>query len=291
VKGVIVDRRVNIGQTVVASLNAPSLFLIAKDLRRMQVWASVNEADIGKIHAGLPVSFTVDTWPNEVFRGTVNQIRFNATMTQNVVTYTVVIDTDNSNLKLYPYLTANVNFEVEKHPDVLMVPNAALRWTPKPTQVAPDVRAKVLPLLTGRGGGREGANGGKTPGGAAKGGAGPDAKDVAHGRTKIVDADGSAPASAPVAAAKPARQERGRIWVKDEAYVRPVEVRLGVSDGSNTEISLAPHREEKDDAAAAPPKLEEGTEVVVGEEVAIDTGDVTNPFAPKFFGKGGGKKL
>ena len=96
VQGVIIDRRVNIGQTVVASLNAPSLFLIAKDLRRMQVWASVNEADIGRIRLDMPVRFTVDAYPGEMFRGKVTQIRLNATMTQNVVTYTVVVTTDNS---------------------------------------------------------------------------------------------------------------------------------------------------------------------------------------------------
>src|SRR5204862_913586 len=92
VKGVIIDRRVNIGQTVVSSLNAPSLFLIAKDLKRLQVWASVNEADIGNVHSGQAVSFTVDAFPNRVFKGTVapDQPRLNASMTQNVVTYTVV---------------------------------------------------------------------------------------------------------------------------------------------------------------------------------------------------------
>jgi HlyD family secretion protein len=144
VKGVIVDRRVNVGQTVVASLNAPSLFLIAKDLTRLQIWASVNEADIGQIHPGQPVYFTVDAYPNDVFRGTVAQIRLNATMTQNVVTYTVVIDTDNANGKLLPYLTANVQFEVADRQNVLEVPNAALRWRPKAEEVAPDVRAAYL---------------------------------------------------------------------------------------------------------------------------------------------------
>jgi HlyD family secretion protein len=142
VDGVIVDRRVNVGQTVVASLNAPSLFLIAKDLTRLQIWTSVNEADIGQIHAGQPVSFTVDAHPNELFHGTVSQIRLNANMTQNVVTYTVVVDTDNANGKLLPYLTANVQFEVSNHPNVLEVPNAALRWRPRADQVAPDVREK-----------------------------------------------------------------------------------------------------------------------------------------------------
>jgi HlyD family secretion protein len=141
VKGVIVDRRVNVGQTVVASLNAPSLFLIAKDLTRLQIWASVNEADIGQIHSGQPVRFTVDAFPNDVFQGAVGQIRLNATMTQNVVTYTVVINTDNANGKLLPYLTANVQFEVASKPNVLQLSNAALRWRPKVEQVAPDMRA------------------------------------------------------------------------------------------------------------------------------------------------------
>lgn len=100
VKGVIIDRRVNIGQTVVSSLNAPSLFLIAKDLTRIQVWVSVNEADIGNIHPGLPTTFTVDAFPNQVFHGQVGKVRLNATMTQNVVTYTVVVNTDNSDGKL-----------------------------------------------------------------------------------------------------------------------------------------------------------------------------------------------
>jgi len=94
---------VNVGQTVVASLNAPSLFLLAKDLTRMQVWASVNEADIGRIHPGMHVHFTVDAYPDETFEGDVAQIRLNATMTQNVVTYTVVVATKNEDGKLLPY--------------------------------------------------------------------------------------------------------------------------------------------------------------------------------------------
>jgi HlyD family secretion protein len=137
VKGVILDRRVNIGQTVVASLNAPSLFLIAKDLRRMQVWASVNEADIGQICEGMPVHFTVDAYPGQVFLGKVTQVRMNATMTQNVVTYTVVATTDNSSGKLLPYLTANVQFEMDKRSGVLLTPNAALRWKPPTSQIDP----------------------------------------------------------------------------------------------------------------------------------------------------------
>ena len=140
VKGVIIDRRVNIGQTVVASLSAPSLFLIAKDLKRMQIWVAVNEADIGNIRVGQPVSFTVDAFPRDTFAGTVGKVRLNATMTQNVVTYTVEVITDNSDGKLMPYLTANVKFLLATRQNVLLVPNAALRWFPQPDQIAPAFR-------------------------------------------------------------------------------------------------------------------------------------------------------
>jgi HlyD family secretion protein len=140
VKGVIIDRRVNVGQTVVAALNAPSLFLIARDLKRMCIWASVNEADIGRIVPGIPVTFTVDAYPDETFRGVVAQRRLNATMIQSVVTYTVVIDVDNPDERLLPYLTANVRFELARRDKVLLVPNTALQWHPEPRQVVPAAR-------------------------------------------------------------------------------------------------------------------------------------------------------
>lgn len=130
VKGIIIDRRVNTGQTVVSSLNAPSLFLLAKDLTRIQVWVAVNEADIGKIQPGQPVSFTVDAFPGQSFKGEVRKIRLNAAMNQNVVTYTVEIATDNSDGRLLPYLTANVLFHLQQFTQVLQAPNAALRWSP-----------------------------------------------------------------------------------------------------------------------------------------------------------------
>jgi len=143
VKGLIIDRRVNIGQTVVASLNAPSLFLIAKDLTRIQVWVAVNEADIGRLHKGQPVTFTVDAFPGESFKGQVGKIRLNASMTQNVVTYTVEVIADNSSGRLLPYLTASVKFELNRRTKVLMVPNTALQWTPESEQIAPEVRQAV----------------------------------------------------------------------------------------------------------------------------------------------------
>ncbi len=142
VNGVVIDRRVNIGQTVVASLNAPSLFLIAKDLKHMQVWVAVNEADIGRIKAGQPVRFTVDAFPGEHFRGEVSKVRLNASMTQNVVTYTVEIVTDNASGRLLPYLTANVRFEVARADNVLVAPVSALHWIPATEQIAPEFRGE-----------------------------------------------------------------------------------------------------------------------------------------------------
>ncbi|MGB8992917.1 MAG: efflux RND transporter periplasmic adaptor subunit, partial [Desulfobaccales bacterium] len=196
VKGVIIDRRVNIGQTVVASLNAPSLFLLAKDLKRLQVWVSVNEADIGHIKPGQPVTFTVDAYPGEVFSGEVGKVRLNATMTQNVVTYTVEIITDNSSGKLLPYLTANVNFIVGERKNVLLVPNAALRWTPQLAQVVAEFR------------------------GSPKKAKGPEAPLQVKPATK----------------AGKEEQARGVVYVPQGTLVRPVYVALGLSDGSLTEV-------------------------------------------------------
>jgi HlyD family secretion protein len=143
VKGVIIDRRVNIGQTVVSSLNAPSLFLIAEDLTKMQIWVGVNEADVGRIKPGAPVTFTCDTFPGKEFIGSVGKVRLNATMTQNVVMFTVEVNTENPENLLLPYLTANVHFIVRKESDVLLVPNAALRWSPSsPDQISPDARSQ-----------------------------------------------------------------------------------------------------------------------------------------------------
>jgi HlyD family secretion protein len=154
VKGVVIDRRVNIGQTVVSSLSAPSLFLIANDLRHIQAWISVNEADVGNIAEGQPVTFTVDAFPGRVFHGVVAQVRLNATMTRNVVTYTIAVDIDNPDGKLLPYLTTNAQFEIGRRKGVLLVPNAALNWSPRPGEIAPDARQKSHEGASGRG--REG---------------------------------------------------------------------------------------------------------------------------------------
>lgn len=135
VEGTIIDRRVTIGQTVQSSFNTPSLFLIAKDLKRMEVWVSVNEADIGRVRLGQTARFTVDAFPGETFSGSVSRIRLNATNTQNVVVYTVEVTVENPERRLLPYMTANLQFEVERRADVLRAPNGALRYRPSPNAI------------------------------------------------------------------------------------------------------------------------------------------------------------
>ena len=156
VDGIIIDRRVSVGQTVVSNMSASSIFLMAKDLRKMEVWVSVNEADIGHIKTDMPVEFTIDTFPGQVFHGTVKRIRLNATMSQNVVTYIVEVTTDNSSGQLIPYLTANVKFIRERRRGVMTVSNAAFRFQPDISLIAPEYRdttfaegAKVLYVLEG----------------------------------------------------------------------------------------------------------------------------------------------
>jgi HlyD family secretion protein len=224
VSGVIIDRRVNIGQTVVASLNAPSLFLIARDLTKMQIWVAVNEADVGRIKPGAPVTFTVDAFPGREFHGAVGKVRLNATMTQNVVLYTVEINIENNDNLLLPYLTANVRFVLNREPNALLVPNTALRWSPSsPAQIAPDARSHDPQ---------------RDPG------AGPPSKQD-----------------------KGQKSSRRTLWVKDGAFVRPIEVTAGISDGANT--------------AVVADGLQEGQEVITGEIAASAQTDVKNPFLPK----------
>jgi HlyD family secretion protein len=131
IDGVVVSRNVDVGQTVAASLQAPTLFTIANDLTKMQVLASVDEADVGQIKQGIKANFTVDAYPGEVFAGEISQLRLNAQTLQNVVTYSAVIDVANEGLKLRPGMTANITIPVAHRENVLVVPNAALRFTPK----------------------------------------------------------------------------------------------------------------------------------------------------------------
>jgi HlyD family secretion protein len=130
IDGTVISRSVDVGQTVAAAFQAPTLFLIAKDLRKMQVDTSVSESDVGRLRTGMTTTFTVDAYPDEAFRGTVRQIRSAPTTVQNVVTYDAVIDVDNSGLKLKPGMTANATFVVAERKNVVRIPNAALRFLP-----------------------------------------------------------------------------------------------------------------------------------------------------------------
>lgn len=149
VSGVVVSRDVDVGQTVAASFQTPTLFKIAQDLRRMQIDTSVAEADIGSVRVGQPARFTVDAFPNRQFQGMVRQIRLNPTIQQNVVTYNVVIAVDNPEEILLPGMTAFVTIVVEQHRNVLRVPNAALRFRP----AAADDEGERRPAEAGRTGG------------------------------------------------------------------------------------------------------------------------------------------
>ena len=131
IDGIVVSRSVDVGQTVAASMQAPTLYVIAGDLTRMQVLASVDESDIGRVKPGQIVSFSVDAYPGDSFSGTVSQVRLQPTVEQNVVSYTTVIDVPNKDMKLKPGMTANVSIEIARADDVLRVPAAALRFRPK----------------------------------------------------------------------------------------------------------------------------------------------------------------
>jgi HlyD family secretion protein len=130
IDGIVISRNVDQGQTVAASMNAPTLFVIAADLTKMQVLANIDEADVGRMRPGQNVNFRVDAFPNDTFRGTVQQVRLQPAVVQNVVTYSTVISVPNPDLKLKPGMTANVNIEIARRSNVLRVPNAALRFRP-----------------------------------------------------------------------------------------------------------------------------------------------------------------
>jgi HlyD family secretion protein len=193
--GVVISRNVDVGQTVAASLQAPTLFVIAEDLAKMQVDTSVAEADVGRLRAGMPASFTVDAFPGEVFRGTVRQVRNAPQTVQNVVTYDAVVDVDNPELKLKPGMTATVTFVHAEKGDVLRVPNAALRFRP--------------PAGFGAG---------------AKGNAARPAGEAA-GRRPGAGGGGVGDAGART------------VWVLRGEVPEPARVRLGISDGSLTEVA------------------------------------------------------
>lgn len=204
IDGVVISRDVDVGQTVAASLQAPTLFTLAEDLRKMEVHTDVAESDVGRVQPGLPVEFSVDAFPSEKFEGVVKEVRYSPKTVQNVVTYDAVVKVDNSALKLRPGMTADVSFLVEEVPDALLVPNAALRFRPPSAAAAPAVG--TAPEAGARAGG-EGAR----PSRPANAGGGEKEGGRATGRRAV--------------------------WVLGpEGVLRAVPVRIGPSDGKNTAV-------------------------------------------------------
>lgn len=214
VDGIVIERKVDPGQTVAASFQTPELFIIAPDMEKhMYVYASVDEADIGQIRmaqeSGQVIRFTVDAWPAQLFEGKIHQIRKNSTTTQNVVTYPVVIEAPNPELKLLPGMTANLTFQIESKDDVLRVPAGALRFVPQPAQVRSEDRHYVETLPTA------------TPEGAPK-------------RTASEKAD------------QVKKRQRRVVWVRDGDLLRAVPVTVGLVDNLFAEL-LSGDVSEKDE--------------------------------------------
>jgi len=201
VDGIVISRNVDVGQTVAASLQAPTLFTIANDLSKMEVHANVDEADIGNVWEGQEVTFTVDAYPTRRFTGKVSQVRNAPTTVQNVVTYNAVVGIDNRELLLKPGMTANVEFLVSRKSDVLRIPNVAIRF--KPPSEKQDAQ-ELLRQANRSGGGGRGSRG-RAASGRPRSGDGKDGRWV-------------------------------RIYVLKDLQPQPVRVRLGITDGSYTEV-------------------------------------------------------
>ncbi len=207
IDGIVISRSVDVGQTVAASMNAPTLFTIAADLTKMQVNANVDESDVGRIRPGQVVKFRVDAYPLDEFSGSVAQVRLNPTTTQNVVTYATVIDVPNPQLKLKPGMTANVTIEIAKRTDVIRVPNAALRFRPTADTFAALNQAVPPDFQRGLGSGRMGAG---APSGSQASPARPPANAPGATTAPAPTSRISPPAQAPARGRRPPSPRRAR---------------------------------------------------------------------------------
>jgi HlyD family secretion protein len=244
IDGQVVARQYDIGQTVAASFQAPTLFTIAQDLTKMQVQADVDQSDIGQIKTGEVARFTVDAYPDQEFRGTIAQVRLNATVTQNVITYPVIIEVPNPDNKLRPSMTANVTIEVATVRDVLRVPNAALRFKPA-GQEASTTPGTAQGGRQGRGGAGQSGGGATAGGGASSGAAGGSAGGGATGpsveRSMADRGAGGLGSALPGGSGRRGGRGQGQtVYVLSEGdkktELRPVRIRTGLSDGRYTQV-------------------------------------------------------
>ena len=259
IDGVIVERTVDVGQTVAASLSAPELFLIANDLSEMQVLAKVDESDIGSIAVGQPVTFTVQAYPNRTFSGTVQQVRLQSTTQDNVVNYTTVISVANVDGKLLPGMTATVQFLTGSAKNVLLVPNAAIRF-----RATPEMMAQV-----GFGQRRTSGDSTRGAGASTSGAAGSNAQ---RGGAYGVGTAGGGMRGA--GAPNGARTNAGILWYVDKTGKLAVaRVKTGLTDGQTTEITP------RDSTAVTA-----GMQVIVGTNsttASTTTSTSANPLQPQ----------
>jgi len=269
VDGVVVERTVDVGQTVAASLSAPQLFLIANDLSQMQILASVDESDIGSIKPGQQVRFTVQAYPNQDFTGKVKKVRLQSKTTENVVNYTVEVSVENASGKLLPGMTATTEFITGSATDVLMIANSALRF--RPTE---QMMAQMRERRANNGGNGIGAEGGSADAPAGTRGA----QDAAGANGANGSREGSRRAfgggadasggSGGARGGKPTRRPNAAmLWYLDDKGQLAVErVRTGITDGTRTQITGR--------------KVKEGQQIIVGvTQTAAPKSN--NPFQPQ----------
>jgi HlyD family secretion protein len=245
VDGVVISRNVDVGQTVAASFNTPTLFVIANDLTKMQIDALVSEADIGGVVVGQNVNFTVDAFPYRTFHGKVSQIRYGALTNQNVVNYDCVVAVDNSDNKLLPGMTASVSVIIAERDNVIKIPNAALRFRPPEMVAAETNSAPKMAANNARPPGGEG--GGGQEGAVRKGGAGAGAGEGGPGsgrprREGAGGGQGGPGGSTPGGQPKPRPERSGprTVYVFNSSgskvELTQAKVKTGISDGVNTEV-------------------------------------------------------
>jgi HlyD family secretion protein len=226
-----------VGQTVAASLQAPTLFTIANDLTKMQVLASIDEADVGQIHQGIKANFTVDAYPGETFTGEITQLRLNAQTLQNVVTYSAVIDVSNPESKLRPGMTANITITVARRDNVLTIPNAALRFKPSLSEKEQQaLREKMDERRKQRGADNRGADN-QVPGERAQGAG--DQNQRPENNSNSTDAQPPAGAGQPAAGGEAGQRRQGQmVWVLVGAKaIEPRFIRTGLTNGRVTEVT------------------------------------------------------